>query len=245
MGKTKTAVITGEVKEEKTSAEKYAAKVAKRAAATESSGSADSKKADKFARKQVTRSKKYSEVKSKVSGKAYKVSDAVALVKEISYTKFDGTVELHLVLKKGGVNLQVALPHSTGKTKKIEVADDNTIKKLESGKIDFDLLLATADMMPKLVKYAKILGPKGLMPNPKNGTVIKSAKDADKFGGNTIQVKTEKDAPLVHTIVGKVSQKSEELVKNTEAILAALGKDKQIVRAFLTSTMSPSVKLLI
>ncbi|MEK7168907.1 MAG: 50S ribosomal protein L1, partial [Patescibacteria group bacterium] len=91
----------------------------------------------------------------------------------------------------------------------------------------------------------RLLGPKGLMPNPKNGTVIKSEKDADKFKGNLITLKTERDAALIHTSFGKVSQKTEELVKNTEVILNALGGSKTITRAFMKSTMSPSVKLAI
>ena len=192
------------------------------------------------------RGKKYQEVKSKIEiGKNYSVKDAVKLVKETSYSKFEGTMELHLVVKKIGSFMQVTLPHSTGKTKKIEVASDDTIAKLRTGKIDFDILLSTADMMPKLVAFAKVLGPKGLMPNPKNGTIIKNAKEADKFGGNSINLKTEKDAPLIHTIVGKSKQDDKKLVENIETILKSLGGEKQVVRAYLKSTMSPSVKLAV
>jgi large subunit ribosomal protein L1 len=190
------------------------------------------------------RSKKYQTSKAKIEpGKKYKVSEAIKLVKETSYSKFDGTMELHIVVKKSGINFQVTLPHSAGKAKKVEVADDSTLKKIETGKIDFEILLATAEMMPKLVPFAKVLGPRGLMPNPKNGTVIKSAKDAEKFGGNSQTIKTEKDAPLIHTVVGKVSQKDSELEENINEIVKVLQKDKQIERAFLKSTMSPSVKL--
>jgi len=149
-----------------------------------------------------------------------------------------------LIVKKQGLVVNVTLPHSAGKEKKIEVASDETIKKLESGKVDFDLLLSTADFMPKLVKFAKILGPKGLMPNPKNGTIIKTESDAKKFSGNTKTIKTEKEAPLIHTSFGKFSQKDSELIENANAILKAIDK-KQIVRAFMKSTMSPSIKLQI
>lgn len=197
----------------------------------------------KKVRKPKVRGKKYQNARTKIDRtKLYSIKEAVQLIKETSYSSFDGTIELHLVTKKGGVSANIKLPHLTGKKKKIEVANDSTIKKLEKGKVDFDVLLATAEMMPKLVPFAKILGPKGLMPNPKNGTLIKNAKEANKFSANTITLKTEKKVPLVHTIVGKVSQKDEEIIENTETILSAIGK-RQIQKAYLTSTMGPSVKI--
>lgn len=262
MGKTKTAFVSETKVEGKTSAEKYAEKKAKREAekakATpqeEVKEIATDEKVEEVietpvapVKKQETtekqRGKKYLESKSKINKQVfYKLPEAIKLVKEASYSEFDGTMELHLVLKKSGTNVNCTLPFSAGKQKKIEIADEKTIEKLKAGKIDFDVLLATADMMPKLVMFARLLGPKGLMPNPKNGTVIKSEKDAQKFGGNTINLKTEKEAPLLHTSFGKVSQKDEELIKNAETIINTLGGSKQIVRAFMKSTMSPSVKL--
>jgi len=149
---------------------------------------------------------------------------------------------MHLVIKKSGLSVNVDLPHSQGKKKKIEIADQNTLKKLKDGKIDFDVLLATPEIMPRLVPYAKILGPRGLMPNPKNGTLIKDKKQAEKFSENSLTLKTERKAPVIHTVVGKVGQKQSELVANTKAVLKAVGP-KQISRAYLTSTMSPSVKI--
>jgi len=189
------------------------------------------------------RGKKYIEAKAKIDrNKSYKISDAIKLVKDSSYSAFDGTMEAHLIVKKIGVSANVTLPYRGGKAKKIEVASDETIKKLQAGKVDFDVLLATADFMPKLVAFAKILGPRGLMPNPKTGTLIKSEKDADKFSANTLNLKTEKIAPLIHTTFGKVSQKDSELEENLEAILKGIGK-LQIVRVFIKSSMSPSVKI--
>jgi large subunit ribosomal protein L1 len=189
------------------------------------------------------RSKKYQEAKTKIDkSKAYSINDAIILLKSVSYTKFDSTVELHAKVKKEGLSVNIALPHSAGKAKRIEVADAKTLDKLKSGKVDFDVLLATADMMPKLVPFARLLGPKGLMPNPKNGTLIKSAKDAEKFSGNTMTIKTEKSAPLIHTTIGKVSQDEKELEENVNAIFDAVGR-KQIERAFISSTMSPSIKI--
>jgi large subunit ribosomal protein L1 len=153
-------------------------------------------------------------------------------------------MELHMVIKKERLAINVEMPFSFGKTKKIEVASDATIKKLEKGKIDFDMLLATPEFMPKLVPFAQILGPKGLMPNPKNGTLIKSEKEASKFSANLISIKTEKTAPLVHTVVGKVSQEESEIAENIRTVFKAIG-EKQIVKAYLKATMSPAVKLAI
>ena len=154
-------------------------------------------------------------------------------------------MELHLIVKKVGISAQVALPHAAGRVKKIEVADEKTLEKLKTGKIDFDILVATADMMPKLVPFAKLLGPRGLMPNPKNGTLVTDIKKAGAFSASTVTLKTEKEAPLIHTVVGKVSQKDTELKENIQAIFKALGGSDQILKVYLKSTMSPSVKVAI
>ena len=192
------------------------------------------------------RSKKYVASKGKIEvGKAYPTSQAIKLVKESSYSKFDGTIELHLVMKKLGASIQITLPHAAGRVKKVEVASDETVEKLKAGKIDFDILVSTPDMMVKLVPFAKLLGPRGMMPNPKNGTLIADAKKAKSFSAAPVTLKTEKEAPLIHTVLGKGSQKDEEISANLEAILKAFGGSKQIVRGFIKSTMSPSVKLQI
>jgi len=189
------------------------------------------------------RGKKYKKAESLVDKeKAYQLADAIKLVKETSISKFDGTVEMHLVVKKVGTSTQIELPHSTGKVKRVEIADEKTIQKLKSGKVDFDVLLSTAEMMPNLVPFAKVLGPKGMMPNPKNGTLIKDKKEAKKFGGNSITLKTEKKVPVIHASVGKVSQKQTELKDNVTAVIEGVGS-KQIIKAVLTSTMGPGIKL--
>ncbi|HWA51597.1 MAG TPA: hypothetical protein VG895_00900 [Patescibacteria group bacterium] len=192
------------------------------------------------------RGKNYQETKAKIDhNKNYTLAEAIKFFKENKDgAKFDQTLELHMIVKKIGLNVNANLPHSSGKEKKVEVADDATLKKLDAGKVDFDVLLATADMMPKLVKYARILGPKGMMPNPKNGTLIKSTADAKNFSGNSKTIKTEKEAPLIHTSFGKVSQNEKELVENADVILDAVNR-KQIVRVFMKSTMSPSLKVQI
>lgn len=204
-------------------------------------------KADKKSKKvERVRGKKYTEAKSQLDReKFHEVSEAVTLVKKASYSKFDGTMELHLVVKKLGNSVQVTLPHQAGREKKVEVASDDTVTKLKAGKIDFDILVATADMMPKLVPFARLLGPKGLMPNPKNGTLVNDPKKAKSFSTASITLKTEREAPLVHAVVGKVSQKDEEITENIEAVLKAFGRDKGIVRAFVKATMSPAAKIKI
>lgn len=194
-------------------------------------------------RKLKVRSKNYKSAYAKVNKeKLYKIADAIKLLKDIKFSKFDETLEMHITTKSSPLNVNATLPHSTGKQKIVEVASEATIEKLKAGKVDFDVLVATADMMPKLVPFARILGPKGMMPNPKNGTLIKNAKEADKFGGNAINLKTQKDANAIHTVAGKLSMKDSDLEDNIKAIIDAI-TDKQIVKLFLKSTMSPSVKV--
>ena len=177
------------------------------------------------------------------STKKYPIGEAVKLVKSISYAKFDEAIELHLKVKEQGLKGKATLPHGTGKEVRIAIADEAVLKKIESGKIDFDILITTPTFMPKLVPFAKTLGPKGLMPNPKTGTVADNPKEAEKkLRGGAIQFKTESKAPLIHQIVGRASFKDEQLVENINAMLSAV-KEKNITIAYLAATMTPSVKL--
>lgn len=194
-------------------------------------------------RKAHVRGKNYTGAKSKVDAeKLYQIPEAVKLIKSLAYAKFDETYELHLTVKKPSLSVNLTLPHNFGKGKKVEIASDKTVDELKSGKVDFDILLATAEWMPKLVPFAKLLGPKGLMPNPKNGTLIKSDKEADKFSADQKTLKTEKDQPVIHTTVGKLSMKESDVEENIQSVIDALGK-QVVSKMYLKSTMSPSVKI--
>jgi len=193
--------------------------------------------------KAKVRGKKYQQVKKKVNhNQLYPLPKAIKLAQETSISKFNGSIEVHLVVKELGVKGEVLFPYSTGKMTKIAIANDALLKKIAKGKIDFDVLLATPGIMPQLSKYAKILGPKGLMPNPKAGTITEKPEElAKKITGKT-QFKTEANAPLIHLVIGKVDSKAKELEKNFKALIDAVGPNK-IKKAIITSTMGPGVKV--
>lgn len=195
-------------------------------------------------KKTKSRGKKYLAARTKVDPtKTYTPDEAVKLAKETSFSSFPGRIEAHLVLTGGSLNKTVDLPHSTGQTRKTEIASDETIEKLKLGKIDFDLLIASPSMMPKLVPFAKLLGPRGLMPNPKQGTVSEKPEEVvSRFSGNTLQLKTEAKAPLLHTVIGKVDQTDKELSENLSAVVAAV-KDKTVKGVVVKATMGPAIKV--
>lgn len=191
------------------------------------------------------RSKKYHLLRSQVDKtKVYDAFAAVELVKRLSYTSFNGTIEAHGVLKETGATASFSFPHSTGKTVRVALASDELIQTVEAGTIDFDILLTTKEFMPKLTKLARVLGPKGLMPNPKNGTLTENPEAKKKeLEGGKLTIKTEKKAPLIHTTVGKVSMETKELVENLQALMQAF-KGK-LVKLSISSTMSPGVKVVV
>jgi len=190
--------------------------------------------------------KKIRAMKSKVDRtKLYEVIEAVKLVKQTNITSFDSTITLHLNLKEKISKVEVTYPFAAGAKKKIAIADDVLLKEIEKGILNFDILLTTPAMMPKLAKYARILGPKGLMPSPKAGTVTTDPEARRKeFEGGKTMVKAEAKYPLLHAVIGKTSQKEEELTANIKALLAAV-KLSKIDKAVLAATMSPGVKLLL
>ncbi len=208
----------------------------------------EKKKKEKKAR---VRSNRYKEVAGMVDKKKlYPLTEAITLVKKTSLTKFDGTVELHINLNpmslgdtKGDYRGTVSLPHGTGKEVRVAIADDAILAKIESGTIDFDVLVAHPSMMPKLAKLAKTLGPKGLMPNPKNGTVSPTPeKRAKELAHGQVNFKAEPGNPIIHMGVGKVSFDEKKLAENIQAILTSIGMPK-ISRVTLASTMGPGIKV--
>ncbi len=207
--------------------------------------------------------------------KLYTIEDAVKLVKETSNSKFDATVEvamnLNLDVKKADQQLRgaVVLPHGTGKSKKIlvltkgegakaakelgadYVGDVDMITKIEKENwFDFDVIIATPDMMPMLGKIGKLLGPKGLMPNPKTGTVTNDvAKAVEETKKGKVNYRTDSFGN-VHGIVGKVSFDDDKLVENLKAFVEAIMKVKPstvkgtyVKNISISSTMGPGVKL--
>ena len=205
---------------------------------------ADKPKVKRTIQKKI-RSKKYQAVRAQIDKtRSYDAFSALELVKKLSYSSFVGTITAHLILgeKFVGERADLQFPHSTGKSIKVEIADDKVLKDIEAGKIDFDILLATPDLMPKLAKLAKILGPRGLMPNPKQGTLTaKPAEKKKELESGKITISSERKAPLLHAIIGNTAMETKQLQENLQALLAAF-KDK-VKGISLAATMSPGIKV--
>lgn len=177
--------------------------------------------------------------------KNYGISEALELLTKLQRGKFDETVELHLNTTSTGISGNIILPHGTGKKTKVAIVDDNLIAEIEKGIINFDILVASPSQMAKLAKVAKVLGPKGLMPNPKNGTISDKPEEvAKKFEAGQVNFKTEAKSPIMHLTVGKMSFGNEKLSENIQSLLSAI-KKANIVNVTLKSTMSPGIKLKI
>jgi len=234
-------ISTEKTAEEAVSAMEYAASVDSDAKPSESKRL----KKEKFV-KVKSLSKRVSENRKMVSkSQTYPLDKAVGLLVQFKTGKFDETVELHVNVREQGTSGTLRLPHGSGKTLRIKVADDDLLSAIENGKIDFDVLVATPDMMPRLAKVARVLGPKGLMPNPKNGTVTTNPDEAvKKLSGGEMRFKTESKAPVIHLIIGKLSFGDKKIMENAQATIDAIGSNK-IKSAILTSTMSPGVRLQI
>lgn len=225
----------------------------------ESVKSVVARKKSKKAHPTRSRSKRYRDGLIQVDrNKNYSLSEAIELLKKLDSTRFDATVELHINTTEKGINAQVTLPHGTGKVVRVAIANpsagsgqapatdgqfDNLISQIEQGKIDFDVLIAHPSAMPKLAKVAKILGPRGLMPNPKSGTISDKPKElAERFKGGQLNFRSESQAPIIHAAVGKVSFKEKDLSENITEFLKAVGVSK-IRSVTLKSTMSPGIKI--
>lgn len=221
-------------------------------------------------------SKRMKALVSKVDkNKVYSLDEAVKLVKETSVVKFDAGIEVHAALgidpKKGEqqVRATIVLPHGTGKTKKVAafvnsekekeakeagadfVYGEEDIKKLkDTGKIDFDVAVTTPDMMAKLAVVAKVLGPKGLMPNPKTDTVSPNVKKMiEELKKGKITFKND-DTANVHQLVGRASFTEAQLKENLAAFLDALSKAKPstskgtyIKTLVICSSMGPAIRI--
>ncbi|MBI4049788.1 MAG: 50S ribosomal protein L1 [Candidatus Doudnabacteria bacterium] len=195
--------------------------------------------------------------------KEYEPEEAVALAQKTATTKFVGNVEVHVRLgidpkkTEQTVRATITLPHGSGKTKKIAVfagnEGDELIKKIkETGQVDFDIAIAEPAIMPKLAQIAKILGPKGLMPNPKSGTVTADIEKALKeYASGKTEFKND-DSGNVHMTIGKTSFDVSQLTENFKAFLDALraAKPAEIKKEFIQSmtihsTMGPAIKIKI
>jgi len=222
------------------------------------------------------RSKKYTEAIAKFDkSNVYTKEEAVKLVKETSTSSFDGTVEiamrLNLDTKKADQQLRgaIALPKGTGKTKKVlviargpkaqeakdagadYVGDTDMLEKIEKENwFDFDTMIATPDMMPLLGKLGRVLGPKGLMPNPKTGTVTMDvAKAVEEVKAGRVEYRTDSFGN-VHGIIGKVSFSEADLLTNLDAFVSqiirikpATAKGDYIKNISISSTMGPGIKV--
>ena len=189
------------------------------------------------------RGKRYVTARSVIDkSKSYSPAEAVELVKRASYTKFVGSLVADLLVKEPGELGKLTFPHATGKTVKVAIASEELLKQIEQGQIEFDVLLTAPAFIPKLAKHAKLLGPKGLMPNPKNGTITQQPeKIKAELEKGSVTIKTERKAPLAHVVIGKIKMSSSDLSDNLEALLK-LAQFK-LVRCYLSSTMSPSVRV--
>lgn len=206
--------------------------------------------------------------------KQYQLGEAVKLVKQNATAKFDETVELSMNLGvdprhadqmvRGVVNL----PHGTGKSVRVAVfakgekvaeaeaagadvvGSDDLVDRIQAGQIDFDRVIATPDMMPLVGRLGKILGPRGMMPNPKLGSVTQDVGEAVKSAkGGQVEYRVEK-AGIIHAGVGKVSFTEEALAENVQTLIAAVNRAKPngskgtyVQRIALCSTMGPGIRL--
>ena len=221
------------------------------------------------------RGKKYQEAAKLVEkGKTYTLKDGIELAIKSSPVKFDASVEIHARLgvdpRQADQNIRttLVLPNGNGKTMRVAVfapidvckaakaagadiaEDEEFIKQLEKGVIDFDVLISTPQYMPKLGKFARLLGPKGLMPNPKAGTVTADVEKAVKEAkAGKVEYRVDKQS-IVHIGIGKVSFGADKLIENANAFFESLKAQKPaslkgsyVKSVFVTTTMGPSIAI--
>jgi len=218
--------------------------------------------------------KKFEVAREQVEDRAYRMEEAVALIKKVAFAKFDESLDIAILL---GVDPKhadqmvrgtVVLPHGTGKTKRVLViASGEKVKeaeeagadfvggaelvaKIQAGWTDFDALVATPDVMKDVGKLGKVLGPRGLMPNPKTGTVTFDVRKAvTEIKAGKVEYRVDKTA-ILHNSLGKLSFPIEKLIENVHSYLTAVvkakpttAKGKYLRSVYLSSTMGPSVKI--
>ncbi len=224
----------------------------------------------------MKKSKRYKEIREKIEEKKYSITESLKKIKEAATAKFDESVDIAIVL---GVNPKksdqmvrgtVILPAGTGKNIKVAVvaegkdvenaiaagADiagkDEIIDDIKKGKLEFDVLISTSDCMKDLAKLGRILGPRGLMPSPKSGTVVKNVADAvKKIKKGQIEFKMDKNG-VIHSIIGKSSFSSEQLETNYNEFINSIkksrpssAKGKFIKKITLSSTMGPAINIAV
>jgi large subunit ribosomal protein L1 len=218
--------------------------------------------------------KKFEAARKQVEDRAYRMEEAVALIKRVAFVKFDESLDIAILL---GVDPKhadqmvrgtVVLPHGTGKSKRVLViASGEKVKeaeeagadfvggtelvaKIQAGWTDFDALVATPDVMKDVGKLGKVLGPRGLMPNPKTGTVTFDVRKAvSEIKAGKVEYRVDKTA-ILHNSLGKLSFPIEKLIENVHSYLTAVikakpttAKGKYLRSVYLSSTMGPSVKI--
>ena len=222
----------------------------------------------------VKSSKRMTHAKTEVQRRSYPLREALPLVQKLASVKFDETVEISMRL---GVDPKhadqmvrgtVVLPHGLGKSKKVcvitggekqkeaeeagaeHVGGDDLVTKIQAGWLDFDAIVATPDMMKSLGKLGRILGPKGLMPNPKTGTVtVDVEKAVEEIKAGKVEYRVDK-AGVIHAPIGKTSFATEKLVENAYALATSVikakpvaSKGKYVKSVVVSSTMGPGIRV--
>ena len=218
--------------------------------------------------------KKMENAKKQVEDREYSIAEAIELLQKIKFAKFDETLEAHIRLGVDPkhadqmVRGNVVLPHGLGKSKRVIVlasgekireaeqagADfaggEELVEKIAGGWMDFDAVVATPDMMKNVAKLGKTLGPRGLMPNPKSGTVtFDIARAVQEVKAGKVEFRVDKSA-IIHVPLGKMSFSKEKLVENTQVLVDSIfkakpasAKGKYMQKFYLTGTMTPSVRI--
>ena len=221
-----------------------------------------------------TRGKKYQAARQQVPARPHTIEEAVPLIQKVKYTKFDETVEMAVRLgvdpkhSDQMVRGTVVLPHGLGKSKRVlvianadkqreaseagadEIGGEEVVEKIMGGWMDFDAVVATPDMMRAVGKLGKVLGPRGLMPNPKTGTVtLDVTKAVQEIKAGKVEFRVDK-AGVVHAPIGKISFAAERLIANAHALMEnivkakpAAAKGKYLKSVTMSSTMGPGVAI--